>query len=46
MFDLATKFSYIGTYVPTYYNIVQSTKLTGDPNQDKVILLNLKEKAK
>lgn len=45
MFEMASKFSYIGTFVPTYNNIVQNTKLTGDEKSDAVILKDLKAKA-
>jgi hypothetical protein len=45
MFEMASKFSYIGTFVPTYNNIVQNAKLTGDEKLDSVILKDLKTKA-
>ena len=45
MFEMASRFSYIGTYVPTYNNIVQNAKLTGDEKLDAVILKDLKTKA-
>ena len=45
MFEMASRFSYIGTFVPTYNNIVQNAKLTGDEKLDAVILKDLKTKA-
>ena len=42
---MASRFSYIGTFVPTYNNIVQNAKLTGDEKLDAVILKDLKTKA-
>ena len=45
MFEMASRFSYIGTYVPTYNNIIQNAKLTGDSTLDKAVLKDLKAKA-
>lgn len=45
MFEMASRFSYIGTFVPTYNNIVQNAKLTEDEKLDAVILKDLKTKA-
>jgi hypothetical protein len=45
MFEMASRFSYIGTFVPTYNNIVQNTTLTGDKKSDVAILKDLKAKA-